>query len=84
MIPDRHFDSEEGLRRYEALLAMADVMVRHATLAELFRELADRLHAVVSFDLANFSLHDSQKNVMRIHGEGNVRIPHVTREQRPE
>ena len=67
MIPDRHFDSEEDLRRYEALLAMADVMVRDATLPELFRELADRLHAVVSFDLANFSLHDSQKNVMRIH-----------------
>jgi len=67
MAPDRHFDSEEDLRRYEALLSLADVMVRRDALPELFRELATRLHDVVPFDIASFSLHDPQKDVMRLY-----------------
>lgn len=67
MGPDRHFDPEADLPRYEALLETADVMVRSGSLAELFPELAKRLHQVVAFDLASFSLHDPVRNVMQLH-----------------
>jgi formate hydrogenlyase transcriptional activator len=67
MTPDRFSDSDADLRRYEALLEMADLMVHHGSLPELFEELSGRLREVTSFDFANFSLHDSRKNVMRLH-----------------
>ena len=54
-------------RRYEALLDMVDLMVRHATLPELFHEIAARLRNVADFQLLNFSLHDPGRNVMRLH-----------------
>lgn len=66
MVPNSHFEEQDDLRRYEALLAMADALVRHRTWPELFRGLAGSLHAVVSFDIAAFSLHDPQKNVMQL------------------
>ncbi len=66
MLPQRHFEDREEHRRYEALLTMADSLVRHRTLADLFRGLSDSLHPVVSFDLASFSLHDPHKNVMQL------------------
>lgn len=62
MAPERNLET----RHYQALLAMTDVIVRHRSLPELFRELSERLHEVVSFDLANFALYDPQKHVMRI------------------
>ena len=37
---ESHFDSEADLRRYEALLEMADLMVHHRSLPELFVDLA--------------------------------------------
>jgi len=67
MVPERHFDSDGELRRYETLLHMADLVVHHRGLAELFRELAQRLREFAAFELATFSLHDSSKNVMRVH-----------------
>ena len=67
MVPERHFDSDGELRRYETLLHMADLVVHHRGLAELFRELAERLREFAAFELATFSLHDSSKNVMRVH-----------------
>jgi formate hydrogenlyase transcriptional activator len=54
-------------RHYEALLEMADVMVCHRSLPELFSELAKRLHKVTAFELASFALHDPEKKVMRSH-----------------
>jgi formate hydrogenlyase transcriptional activator len=66
MVPERHFADREDRRRSEALLTVADVLVRHRTLADLFRGLSDSLHAVVSFDLASYSLHDPHKNTMQL------------------
>ncbi len=54
--------SPRELRRYEALLEMADLMVHHRSLPELFPELAQRLQKVVDFKLLNFSLYNSQRN----------------------
>ncbi len=67
MVPDRLSDSDAELRRYETLLEMADLMVHHGSLPELFEELSGRLREVTAFDFANFSLHDSKKNTMRLH-----------------
>jgi len=67
MVPELQFDSDGELRRYETLLQMADLVVHHRGLAELFRELAERLREFAAFELATFSLHDSSKNVMRVH-----------------
>jgi formate hydrogenlyase transcriptional activator len=65
--------SPRELRRYEALLEMADLMVHHRSLPELFHELAQRLPKVVDFQLLNFSLYDPQRNVMNLHlWEGEV------------
>jgi formate hydrogenlyase transcriptional activator len=63
---ENHFDSEADLRRYEALLEMADLMVHHRSLPELFGDLAERLHKVTSFEFAAFSLYDPNKDVMKL------------------
>ena len=48
-------------------------MVLHLSLPELFTALSERLHKVTSFEIANFSLHDPSRNVMRVHiWEGDV------------
>src|SRR4029077_10954667 len=46
-------DSPRELRRYEALLEMADLMVHHRSLPELFHELAQRIQNAVEFQLLN-------------------------------
>jgi hypothetical protein len=60
-------DSPNELRRYEALLDMADLMVRHRTLAELFHEMAARLRQVADFKILNFSLHHPLHRLMQLH-----------------
>ncbi len=55
------------LRRFEALAAMADIVVRHRNVPDLFQELAERLHKVVAFDIANFALHDAHKKIMQVY-----------------
>jgi formate hydrogenlyase transcriptional activator len=64
---DSHFESEADLRRYEALLEMADLMVHHHSLPELFLAMAERLRRVVAADAANFFLYDPTSNMMRLH-----------------
>jgi formate hydrogenlyase transcriptional activator len=64
---DRHFQPEGDLGRYEALLAMADLMVRHHDLPELFLAMAERLRQVVVADAAHFSLYEPVQNVMRLY-----------------
>lgn len=54
-------------RHYEALLQMADIMVRHRSLPALFSELAKALHKVIAFEVASLALHDPEKQVMRLH-----------------
>ncbi len=64
---ESHFRAESDFRRYEALLEIADVMVRHDNLPELFREIAQRLHKVAEFEFITFSVHDPVHSVMRLH-----------------
>jgi formate hydrogenlyase transcriptional activator len=64
---ESHFDSDADLQRYEALLEMADLVVRHHTLPGLFVALADRLSHIATADAGHFALHDPEKNVMRGH-----------------
>src|ERR1700681_3843097 len=46
---------------------MADLVVHHHSLPELFAAMAERLRRVAAADAANFSLYDPIKNVMRLH-----------------
>ena len=62
-----HFEAEGDLRRYEALLAMADLMVHHGDLPELLLAMAERLRQVVVADAAHFSLYDPINNAMRLY-----------------
>ncbi len=72
MSTDSHFDSDAELRRYEALLEMADLVVHHHSLPELFAAMAERLRQLIAADAANFSLYDPTKNVMRLYAwDGN-------------
>lgn len=60
-------DPLDERHRYEVLLEMADLLVRHHDLPDLFHEIAARLHPVADFDFLNFSLHDSQDDSMHLH-----------------
>ncbi len=62
--PASYPDPPAELRRYEALLAMADLMVRHGSLADLFQELALRLQRVADFQFLNFALHNPRQKTM--------------------
>jgi hypothetical protein len=71
-------DLQRELRRYQTLLDMTDLMVRQYSLPELFHELAQRPQKVTDFQLLNFSLHDPERNLMRLHlweGEPAPEIP---------
>lgn len=46
---------------------MADLMVRHHTLPELYHEMAVGLRRVADFDFLNFSLYHSEKQSMHLH-----------------
>jgi hypothetical protein len=46
---------------------MADLMVHHRSLAELFHDLAQVIQKVVDFQLLNFSLHNPRHNQMDMH-----------------
>ncbi len=67
IVPEVQSDSNGELRRYEALLQTADLVVHYQELPQLFRELALRLRELADFELASFSLHDSFKNIMKEH-----------------
>ena len=51
---ESHFDSNADLQRYEALLEMADLVVHHHNLPELFAAMAGRLREIAAADVANF------------------------------
>jgi len=67
MTPGGRFGSEADLRRYDALLQMANLVVRHCDLEELFPELAERLRQLTSCDFVVFSLHDPISHMMRVY-----------------
>ena len=60
-------ESNSDLRRYEALLEMADLIVHHHELPELFSAMAERLHELVTAEVAHFSLYNPTKNTMQLH-----------------
>ncbi len=67
MVLDSHFGPDAELRRYEALLEMADLIVNYHDLPELFLAMAEGLCQVVGADAAHFSLHDPINHVMRLY-----------------
>jgi len=65
--PAVHSEGSTELRRYEALLEMADLMVRHHTLPELYHEVAVGLRKVADFQFLNLSLYHPEHNAMKLH-----------------
>ncbi len=53
--------------RYQALLEVAQAISTHRELDELFRDLAQRLPRVVHVNFVALSLHDPERNTMRLH-----------------
>src|SRR5437660_3361734 len=53
--------------RSQALLQVAESIAYHCDLADLFHDLAGRLHDVAHFDYLNLVLHDPERQVMRLH-----------------
>src|SRR5574342_121383 len=53
--------------RYQALLEVAQAISTHRDLHELFRDLAQRLPRVVHVNFVFLSLHDPERNTMRLH-----------------
>jgi formate hydrogenlyase transcriptional activator len=71
-------DPLDERHRYEVLLQMADLMVRHHSLPELFHDIAERLSSVADFQFLNFSLYDAQDNSMHLYrweGEPATKLP---------
>jgi len=62
-----HSEGSTESRRYEALLEMADLMVRHHTLPELYHEVAVGLRKVADFQFLNLSLYHPEHNAMQLH-----------------
>jgi formate hydrogenlyase transcriptional activator len=53
--------------QYQALLEVAQTISAHRDIHELFRDLAQRLPRVVHVNFVSLSLHDPERNVMRLH-----------------
>jgi formate hydrogenlyase transcriptional activator len=58
---------EHSRRLLEALLEVSEAIAQQHDLPALFHDLAGRLHSVVEFDFLTLVLHDSERNVMRLH-----------------
>src|SRR5579884_4276209 len=58
--------SDPLLLRYQALLAMADLLAHAGDREGLFEDLARRLKNVVSFELLNLTLYDPAQELMRL------------------
>ena len=66
LVSGSHFESDAELRRYEALLQMADLVVCQSGLQKLFLDISERLHQVIGFDLIVYSLHNPATNKMQV------------------
>jgi len=62
-----HQDLTLDRDRLRLLLEVSESIASHRDLAELFRDLAQRLHRVVNFEHMRLLLHDPDRNVMRLH-----------------
>jgi formate hydrogenlyase transcriptional activator len=54
------------VEQYRALLSVSEAIISNRDLDELFRDLAQRLSSVISFDYVSVLLHDDERNVMRL------------------
>ena len=54
-------------QQYRTLLEVSESIAAHRDLGELFHELAQSLHRVVRFDQMRLTLHDAERNIMRVH-----------------
>ncbi len=63
----RNPDADPTAQQYGALLEVSESIASHRDLSELFHDLVQRLHGVVSFEFLNLVLHDPERNVMRLH-----------------
>lgn len=52
--------------QYCALLAVSEAIISHRDLGGLFRDLAERLSLVISFDYISVLLYDAERGVMRL------------------
>ena len=59
--------AQDSSSRSQALLQVAEAIAHHRDLAELFHDLAARLHDVAHFDYLNLMLHDPERQVVRLH-----------------
>ena len=59
--------AQPGSSRSQALVQVAESIAYHCDLADLFHDLAGRLHDVAHFDYLNLVLHDPERQVMRLH-----------------
>src|SRR5881296_3494314 len=53
--------------QYQALLEVSEAIAVHRDLPSLFHDLVQRLHHVVNFEYMRLLLHDSERDVMRLH-----------------
>jgi len=58
---------DHSRRQLEALLEVSEAIAQQRDLPALFHDLAARLHSVIEFDFLSLVLHDSTRNVMRLH-----------------
>src|SRR5215468_5527153 len=58
---------QDERHRYDALLEISDLVVRHHSLPELFRDVAARIRQVAHFQLLNFALYGPQDHLMHLH-----------------
>src|SRR5258705_11135910 len=49
------------------LLGLSRVVAKHRNVSDLFNDLAGHLHELFDFRLLQVSLHDGERNVMRLH-----------------
>src|SRR6202011_3624163 len=58
---------DHSRQQLEALLEVSEAIAQQRDLPALFHDLAVRLHSVVDFDFLTLILHDTARNVMRLH-----------------
>lgn len=54
------------VEQYRTLLAVSEAIISNRDLGELFRDLAQRLSSVISFDYVSVLLHDDERDIMRL------------------
>jgi len=60
-------ESDTTAAKYLALMDLCSVIASHRDSAELFAELAERLHQLLGFHFLMVALHDNSRVVMRLH-----------------